>query len=532
MTQLYQLRSSGSWGIGDLTDLGDLATWSAQELGADFVLVNPLHAAEPVPPLTPSPYLPTTRRWANPLYLRVEEHPRARGADPPPTGRRSRRSPPRCAAPCATTCSSTATRRGRPSAPRSSSCAPCRCRRSGRRRSRGSVPRRARGCSSFATWCALAETYGPEVEAWPDGAARRRRTGRRRGRRRARGPRRPARVVAVAARGAAVRGPGRPRAPPGCGSASCTTSPSASIRTEPMRGRCATCSPSAARSARLPTRSTRSGRTGPSRPSIRSASPRPAMPPYRDLLRGVLRHAGGLRVDHVIGLFRTWWVPDGLPASAGTYVRYDHEALVGILALEAERAGAVVIGEDLGVVEPWVREHLDGARAARDLHLLVREGVVGRAAGAGALARGLPRDRHHPRPPTDRGLPARRAPGDPRAARACSPGRSRRSAPPTRRTGPPSWSRCGSPGCSARTPRPTTSSSRCTPSWPARPAGCSALALSGRGRRPSRDQPAGHRPGVPELAPAADRPGRSLRAARRPPSPGRSGRSPKGWRPC
>ena len=73
----------------------------------------------------------------------------------------------------------------------------------------------------------------------------------------------------------------------------------------------------------------------------------------------MLRHAGGLRVDHVIGLFRTWWVPDGLPASAGTYVRYDHEALVGILALEAQRAGAVVIGEDLGVVEPWVREHLD-----------------------------------------------------------------------------------------------------------------------------------------------------------------------------
>ena len=75
MTQLYQLRSSGSWGIGDLTDLGDLAAWSSAELGADFVLVNPLHAAEPLPPLTPSPYLPTTRRWANPLYLRVESIP-------------------------------------------------------------------------------------------------------------------------------------------------------------------------------------------------------------------------------------------------------------------------------------------------------------------------------------------------------------------------------------------------------------------------------------------------------------------------
>jgi 4-alpha-glucanotransferase len=83
-----------------------------------------------------------------------------------------------------------------------------------------------------------------------------------------------------------------------------------------------------------------------------------AYAPYRDMVRTVLRHAGGVRVDHVIGLFRQWWVPEGQAAIDGTYVRYDHEALVGILALEAERAGAVVIGEDLGTVEPWVRDHL------------------------------------------------------------------------------------------------------------------------------------------------------------------------------
>ena len=55
--------------------------------------------------------------------------------------------------------------------------------------------------------------------------------------------------------------------------------------------------------------------------------------PYRDMLRTVLRHAGGIRVDHILGLFRLWWVPQGLPASAGAYVKYDHEALVGILIL-------------------------------------------------------------------------------------------------------------------------------------------------------------------------------------------------------
>lgn len=59
-----------------------------------------------------------------------------------------------------------------------------------------------------------------------------------------------------------------------------------------------------------------------------------------------------------MGLFRLWWVPEGLPPTEGTYVRYDAEAMLAILVLEASRAGAVVIGEDLGTVEPGVREAL------------------------------------------------------------------------------------------------------------------------------------------------------------------------------
>jgi 4-alpha-glucanotransferase len=76
------------------------------------------------------------------------------------------------------------------------------------------------------------------------------------------------------------------------------------------------------------------------------------------MISSILRHAGGLRIDHVIGLFRLWWIPEGARPTQGTYVRYDHEAMIGILALEAHRAGAVVVGEDLGTVEPWVRDYL------------------------------------------------------------------------------------------------------------------------------------------------------------------------------
>ncbi|MCB1292885.1 MAG: 4-alpha-glucanotransferase, partial [Mycobacterium sp.] len=57
--------------------------------------------------------------------------------------------------------------------------------------------------------------------------------------------------------------------------------------------------------------------------------------PFRALISTILRHAGGVRIDHIIGLFRLWWIPEGLPPTKGTYVRYDHEAMIGIVALEA-----------------------------------------------------------------------------------------------------------------------------------------------------------------------------------------------------
>ena len=79
---------------------------------------------------------------------------------------------------------------------------------------------------------------------------------------------------------------------------------------------------------------------------------------FRDMLRTVMAHAGGVRIDHVLGLFRLWWVPEGAGPTQGAYVEYDHEAMLAVLTLEAQRAGAVVIGEDLGTFEPWVQKRL------------------------------------------------------------------------------------------------------------------------------------------------------------------------------
>src|SRR5262249_12977421 len=69
-------------------------------------------------------------------------------------------------------------------------------------------------------------------------------------------------------------------------------------------------------------------------------------------------HVGGLRADHVMGLFRLWWVPAGMSPDRGSYVRDGHEAMVGVLTGEAARAGSLAIGEDLGTVEDWVRDYL------------------------------------------------------------------------------------------------------------------------------------------------------------------------------
>lgn len=354
--QLYSVCSGQSWGVGDLTDLEDLAVWSAAEHAADFVLINPLHAAEPVPPMEPSPYLPTTRRFTNPMYLRPERIPEYASAT---SAQRERIAELRddvsgvegVAAPIDRNRSWTAKRAAlRPVFD---------VRRTpGRELSFAAYRRReGDGLQNFATWAVLSEQLGRLTDTWPAEFRR---------------PGSPA-VEAFAAEHAgevefecwlqwqldeqlaSAQQAGR-RAGMALG-----VMHDLAVGVHPAGADAWSLQDSYA--ARItvgapPDPYNQNGQDWSQPPWRPDRLAETAYAPFRAMVSTILRHAGGIRVDHVIGLFRLWWIPAGLGPTEGTYVRYDHEAMVGILALEAHRAQALVVGEDLGTVEPWVRDYL------------------------------------------------------------------------------------------------------------------------------------------------------------------------------
>jgi 4-alpha-glucanotransferase len=362
LTQLYQVRSRRSWGVGDLADLTELASWSGRELGAGFVLVNPLHAASPKAPMEPSPYLPTTRRFANPMYLRVETVPEyadlesgakaeiealrrtlddvGRGGDRVPVGEYIDRDAAWGAKRAALELIAERPLSSRRAADLAAFC-----------------DREGPALADFATWCALVDEYGLPWQDWPlelhDPAgpevARERERLSRRVELHTRLQWWLDEQLDLAQRSAVAAG-----MPIG-------VIHDLAVGVDPNGFDTWDLQPVLVRGVSVgapPDAYNQQGQSWSQPPWHPGVLAELGYAPYRDMLRAVLRHAGGVRVDHVLGLFRLWLVPDGSRPTEGTYLRYDHEALVGILALEAKRAGALVIGEDLGTVEPWVREFL------------------------------------------------------------------------------------------------------------------------------------------------------------------------------
>ena len=142
-----------------------------------------------------------------------------------------------------------------------------------------------------------------------------------------------------------------------------------------------------------------------------------AGPPLAELIAACTRNSGGLRVDHVMGLARLWWIPAGMSPDRGTYVRYDHELMGGVLAAEAARAGTVAIGEDLGTVEPWLREFLAGRGVLGTSMLWFEREEDGRPRRPDGWRRGcLAMVGTHDMPPPRPSSPASRSPSGPASA--------------------------------------------------------------------------------------------------------------------
>jgi len=353
MLQLYAVRSHASWGMGDLRDLRDLATWSGRELGADFVLVNPLHAAGPVAPMEPSPYYPSSRRFVNPIYLRVDDVPEVAGL------------------PADEVAAVASVLRDRNvldedidrdavwSAKRGILERAFAVRGDDGRRVVFDDFRTAQGDAlrDFATWCALVDRHGIATADWSDELQ-------------------DPRSVQVAAFHDAEAELVEFHAWLQFLCSEQLTEVQQAAHTAGMsigvvndlavgvsrEGADAWAFRSVlAHGVALGAPADMYNQQGQCwnlpawRPDALAAA---EFVPFRDLVRASLRHGGGLRIDHIIGMFRQWWVPEGASPADGTYVRLDHEAMVGIVMLEATRAGALLIGEDLGNVEWWVRDYL------------------------------------------------------------------------------------------------------------------------------------------------------------------------------
>jgi 4-alpha-glucanotransferase len=342
--QLHAARSTRSWGFGDLADLASLAT---SETRPDFVLVSPLHAATPGVPQQPSPYYPSSRVFRNPLYIAVDRVEEFTRIDP------------------ALRAWAVAAGRGLNTTERISRDASylikhrvlgaCYERASPARRA--SVERYTAATAllgQYAVFCAISERHGSAWQRWP-------------------APLRDAQVDAVREYAAANADrvgyhaylqllvdqqlAALPALPFGYLLDLAVGADAAGFDAWTNQDTTALGFSIGAPPDPLGPRGQDWG-VAPTLPAALATDPSW----YRMLVRGLMRHAAGIRIDHVMGLFRLFWIPNGASPGDGVYVRYPSDVLLAIIAIESRRAGCLVIGEDLGTVEPNVRTAMGDQR--------------------------------------------------------------------------------------------------------------------------------------------------------------------------
>lgn len=350
--QIYSIRSNNSWGLGDVRDLRDLLVLGAQQ-GADFVLINPLHAAEPCAPITDSPYLPSTRKFINPIYIRPEDieeyaYLALEKIQEIQALKDSAKSKNYGCEPI-----------DRNSIWEQKSKTIRIIYESGRSVSRQAqyqrfIKEQGSELADFALWCAVTEKYGdtmhktyvnihtPQVQEirsqitkeidfymWLQWIIDQQ--------------------LQIAQSQAKESG----MAFGICADLAVGVHPlGADTWTHPQNFA------AGVTVGAPPDMYNQIGQDWSQPPWSPTALRNSGYMPLRSMLRTVLHNAGAIRMDHVMGLFRLWWIPAGNNPSEGTYVYYDHRAMVGIIMLEAMKSEAVVIGEDLGNVEPWVRDYI------------------------------------------------------------------------------------------------------------------------------------------------------------------------------
>ena len=354
MAQMYSIRSAESWGVGDYGDLKLLLKDAAEKSHADFMLINPIHATAPVPPLEPSPYLPESRRFMNVTYIRPQDI--AEYADLDDAGKAE------------------VERLHAEVAPANDSAEPLDINAAWEHKRKAlkliyAVPRSAERQAAFD---AFKDAAGPDLQAFA------------------------AWSVAFQVWGA-----------PWTGTWFKDTNRDSPEVAELMREHAdmvdfecwlqwiadeqVTAAQNAARESGMALGLMQDMAVGvhslgadvwwnPERFAVGSVTVgcppdfynqqgqdwgQPPFNPnylaktgygvYREMVHNMFSHAGAVRIDHVLGLFRLWWIPQGEGARGGAYVTYNYEAMIAILTIEASRVHGLVIGEDLGTVPDYVR---------------------------------------------------------------------------------------------------------------------------------------------------------------------------------